>query len=104
WLHLDAALGAALLFARLYGPRFGMPADSRLAYGDRWLPQLWASLGVAADVIGPLTVSVDALVRVVPSARFRADHVPENGALYPAFLTAHAFSSYGATAGLAWRF
>jgi hypothetical protein len=94
-----------LTLARIYGSLFSMEASddpTRTAYGDRWLPELWASSGVAFDVFGPIALGVDALVRGLPSTMFHAEHVPQGTApeFFPIYRHPHALSTYGARVGL----
>jgi hypothetical protein len=106
WVAIRADAGAGVLLARLYGSLPGSSGNADLAWGDRALPEAWASLGLAVALSAHTLASIDARSQLVPRATFRADHVPAGtpSLFYPAFLRDHDLSSYGAAVGLAQEF
>jgi hypothetical protein len=111
WLELEAAAGAGVVYARLYGSLSGTASEALadpalVAWGDRWLPQAWATLGASIDVAGPLSLSVFAFARAVPAAHLDVEHVPDgmSADFYPAFRRDHEFSTFGASVAVALRF
>lgn len=109
WLRARAGVGLGAVFARLYSaPYFRAQGADRveLAWGDRLLPQAWASAGLAAEIGSDVSLHADVGGRFVPAARFDPDHVPEGTrpAHYPIYGRDHDLSSLGASIGLGWRF
>jgi hypothetical protein len=106
WLHVNAAAGAGLVFARMYGSLFGASDPMLTAYGDKVLPELWASLGVSVRFLTAWGASLDLSSRWKPPAAFHADHVPAGmrSDFYPTFRHPHDLSTLGGAVGLAYRF
>jgi hypothetical protein len=105
WLHFVVRAGPGVVWARVYGSLFGATTPTSTAYGDRVLPELGSSFGATAS-LGRWTISTDLIGRWLPSATFHADHLPP-GAMsefYPTFRHDHDLSTYGVTAGVAFRF
>jgi hypothetical protein len=106
WLHLRAAAGPGVVWARLYASLFDRSAPTMTASGDRWLPQAWASVGVSASLSESWSIGADALARFVPPATFHAEHVPAGASpdFYPTYRRSHDLSTLGASIGVTYRF
>jgi hypothetical protein len=109
WLRLQVGAGGGLVYARLYGSLFGEGTGANAAlnaYGDRWLPQAWLTVSVAASLTHALSLVLTTEASALPSAWFQADHLPTGmrSDFYPAFRRDHDLSTYGATFGLAYAY